>query len=67
MRVGILGGTGNISRSFLPLLLELGHEVTCINRGKLVAADDLPKGIRHVTADRAEQAWPARENLIQPE
>ena len=63
MRIGILGGTGNISRSFLPLLLELGHDVTCINRGQLVPADALPKGIKHITADRAEQA--AFEKLMQ--
>lgn len=56
MRVGILGGTGNISKSFLPLLLELGHEVTCINRGKLVAKEDLPKDVKHLQADRAETA-----------
>ena len=26
MKVCIVGGTGNISTSFIPLLLELGHE-----------------------------------------
>lgn len=56
MRVGILGGTGNISRSFLPLLLELGHEVTCINRGQLVSPADLPKGVKHLQADRADES-----------
>ncbi len=34
MKVGVVGGTGNISASFVPLLLEKGHEVVCFNRGK---------------------------------
>ncbi|MCA9442428.1 MAG: NAD-dependent epimerase/dehydratase family protein [Candidatus Omnitrophica bacterium] len=34
MKVGVVGGTGNISSSFIPLLLEKGHEVVCFNRGK---------------------------------
>lgn len=34
MRVCIIGGTGNISTPFVPLLLEMGHEVTLFNRGQ---------------------------------
>lgn len=56
MRIGILGGTGNISRSFLPLLVALGHEVTCINRGKLVSPADLTPGVKHLLADRSDIA-----------
>ena len=63
MRIGILGGTGNISRSFAPLLLAMGHEVACINRGQLVAPDDLPKGVKHLQADRADM--PAFEAAMQ--
>ncbi len=34
MKVGIIGGTGNISTSIVHLLLEKGHEVVCFNRGQ---------------------------------
>ena len=34
MKVLFIGGTGNISTSIVRLLLQLGHDVTCINRGK---------------------------------
>lgn len=34
MRVCVVGGTGNISTSIVRLLVEMGHEVTCYNRGQ---------------------------------
>ena len=34
MKIGIVGGTGNISQSIVKLLLEQGHEVVCSNRGE---------------------------------
>ncbi|SVE16459.1 uncharacterized protein METZ01_LOCUS469313, partial [marine metagenome] len=33
MRVCVVGGTGNISTPIVNLLVEIGHEVTCYNRG----------------------------------
>ena len=52
MRVCVVGGTGNISRSMVKLLLELGHEVTCFNRGQTGAA---PAGARAIIGDRLER------------
>lgn len=64
MRVCIVGGTGNISSSIVPLLLEQGHEVTCFNRGQTAA---LPEGVRQITGDRnnteAFEATMQRENF----
>jgi nucleoside-diphosphate-sugar epimerase len=34
LRICVIGGTGNISTSFVRLLLHQGHEVTCYNRGR---------------------------------
>lgn len=34
MKIAIVGGTGNISQPIVRLLLEQGHEVTCVNRGQ---------------------------------
>lgn len=34
MKIGIVGGTGNISQAIVRLLLEQGHEVVCVNRGE---------------------------------
>jgi nucleoside-diphosphate-sugar epimerase len=34
MRVCVVGGTGNISTGIVQLLIGLGHEVTCFNRGQ---------------------------------
>ena len=36
MKIVIVGGTGNISSSIVNLLLKLGHEVVCFNRGKKI-------------------------------
>jgi nucleoside-diphosphate-sugar epimerase len=54
MRVGIVGGTGNISTSVVRLLLERGHDVTCITRG---ASGSLPDGARHLSGDRHDVDW----------
>jgi len=53
MKIGIVGGTGNISTSFVPLLLKQGHEVVCFNRGKRGQA---PAGARVIVGDRANEA-----------
>ena len=53
MRIGVIGGTGNISLSFVKLLLQLGHEVTCCNRGK---SAEVPAGARQLVVDRAVRA-----------
>ncbi len=52
MRVCVVGGTGNISTSTVRLLLELGHEVTCFNRGERGAP---PEGARVIVGDRYER------------
>jgi nucleoside-diphosphate-sugar epimerase len=53
MRVVIVGGTGNISTSIVRRLLELGHEVTCYNRGE---RGTLPAGVRLIKGDRKDRA-----------
>jgi nucleoside-diphosphate-sugar epimerase len=52
MRVVIVGGTGNISTSIVRRLLELGHEVSCYNRGK---RGGLPPDVRPMVGDRADR------------
>jgi nucleoside-diphosphate-sugar epimerase len=52
MKICIVGGTGNISSSFIPLLLHMGHEVTLFNRGQREAA---PKGVATVQIDRSDR------------
>lgn len=49
MRVVVVGGTGNISTSIVRLLLEQGHEVTCVNRG---ATGTAPEGVETIVVDR---------------
>ncbi|MBN1261760.1 MAG: NAD-dependent epimerase/dehydratase family protein [Anaerolineae bacterium] len=53
MKICVVGGTGNISASFVKLLLEQGHEVTCFNRGK---SGEVPKGARLMVGDRRDRA-----------
>lgn len=55
MKICVVGGTGNISLSFVKLLIEQGHEVTCFNRGKS-APGSLPKGAKVIVGDRADRA-----------
>ena len=54
MKVGIVGGTGNISTSVVRAPQERGHDVTCITRG---ASGPLPDGIRHLSGDRHDLDW----------
>ena len=49
MKIGIVGGTGNISQPIVRLLLEQGHEVVCFNRGQ---ATNVPVGVRLIQGDR---------------
>lgn len=60
MRTCLVGGTGNISTPIVRLLVEMGHEVTCFNRGKRLppaaASDVLAKGVRQIVGDRKETA-----------
>ena len=49
MKIGIVGGTGNISQSIVRLLLEQGHEVVCFNRGQTT---NLLDGVRLIQGDR---------------
>lgn len=53
MKIGIVGGTGNISQSIVRLLLEKGHEVVCFNRRQTTTA---PDGVRVVQGDRRDRA-----------
>ncbi len=62
MKICVVGGTGNISSAFVPLLVEKGHEVTCYNRGKKAKQ---PAGVRWIEGDRADQA--AYEATMQAE
>ena len=52
MKVCIVGGTGNISSSIVSLLLKLGHDVTCFNRGQRGAT---PEGARAIVGNRLER------------
>ena len=65
MKTCILGGTGNISTSFIPRLLGHGHEVTLVNRGQSKAPDDykIPAGVKVLVADRKNR--PQFEALMQ--
>jgi nucleoside-diphosphate-sugar epimerase len=49
MKVGVVGGTGNISTPFVELLVRLGHEVVCYNRG---TSGPVPEGARAIHGDR---------------
>lgn len=62
MKIGIVGGTGNISTSIVRLLLQQGHEVVCFNRGQ---RGILPADVRLVQGDRKDR--PAFEAAMQQE
>ena len=49
MKIGIVGGTGNISQAIVRVLLEQGHEIVCFNRGQTTSA---PGGVRVIQGDR---------------
>jgi nucleoside-diphosphate-sugar epimerase len=60
MRVCVVGGSGNISTSIVRLLQEVGHDVTCFNRG---ASGSPPDGVRQIRGDRHQR--PAFEATMQ--
>lgn len=62
MKIGIVGGTGNISESIVTLLLQQGHEVVCVNRG---ARRPVIEGARLLQCDRKDRA--AFEQKMQAE
>ncbi len=57
MRVTIIGGTGHIGSYLTPLLVEAGHEVTCITRGtrKPYREDAAWQRVTVVRADRSAE------------
>ena len=52
MKICVVGGTGNISTSFVKLLLEQGHDVTCFNRGQ---RGPVTEGADLIVGDRANR------------
>ena len=54
MKVLFIGGTGIISTASTELAAERGIELTLLRRGQRVA--DLPKNVRTITADVADEA-----------
>ena len=52
MKICVVGGTGNISTSFVKLLLEKGHAVTCFNRGQ---RGRVPEGAKVIIGDRTNR------------
>lgn len=52
MKVVVVGGTGNISTSIVRRLLDVGHDVTCVNRGTTAAA---PEGVETIVVDRHDR------------
>ena len=62
MKIGIVGGTGNISASIVNLALTQGHEVVCVNRGQ---HRPVPDGARLIQVDRKNRA--RFEQLMQAE
>lgn len=54
MKIGIVGGTGNISQAVVRLLLEKGHEVVCFNRGQTKKAAPDVKVIQGDRRDRED-------------
>ena len=62
MKIGIVGGTGNISTAIVRLLLQRGHAVVCFNRGQAGAP---PAGARVLRGDR--HATAAFEQAMQAE
>ncbi len=49
MKVLFVGGTGVISASVSPLVIERGHELFLLNRGN--RPEMTPKGAQQITAD----------------
>ena len=59
MKIGIVGGTGNISQPIVRLLLEKGHEVMIIGRDtgadKVVLDPLMVNGVRNNKANRGDK------------
>jgi nucleoside-diphosphate-sugar epimerase len=53
MKICVVGGTGNISSAFVPLLVQKGYEVTIYNRGKKGVT---PPGVRWIEGNRHDEA-----------
>lgn len=49
MKICVIGGTGNISRSIVIELVKNNHDVYCFNRG---LNGDVPSGAKHIIGDR---------------
>ena len=62
MKIGIVGGTGNISTSIVNLALAQGHEVVCINRGQ---RHPIPDGVQLIQVDKHDRE--RFERLMQAE
>jgi len=62
MKIGIVGGTGNISTSIVRELLGKDHEVVCFNRGQ---RGTLPPEVRLIKGDRNDRS--AFESAMQKE
>ena len=73
MRVVMIGGTGHVGTYLVPRLVEAGHEVVCVSRGRRSAyrAHAAWGRVRAVTADRkAEEAagtFGARIAALEPD
>lgn len=52
MHILIIGGTRNVGHTLTHALLEAGHAVTLLNRGK--TQDDLPPDLERLRADRTD-------------
>src|SRR5712692_5633900 len=54
MRVVVIGGTGHIGTFLSPRLVEAGHDVTCVSRGRRepYRAHEAWERIAHITLDR---------------
>jgi nucleoside-diphosphate-sugar epimerase len=49
----VLGGTRNLGTFLVPRLLEAGHRVAVLNRGR--TADTLPRSVERLRADRSDR------------
>ena len=58
MKILFIGGTGNISSTLSRLIVEQGHELHLINRGK-TSKYPLPKGVKVIAHDVHSGAPPA--------
>ena len=54
MRTLVLGGSVFVGRRLVRALIEAGHDVTVLNRGR--TPTDLPDGVHRLTADRTDAA-----------